>query len=100
MTSFIADLWAGRIPLPRIFWNYGIVASLLINLAATALAMGLIAAGVPNFMALAVFILPIPWNILMVVGVWRSAGLYSGPASHAVAARLAITAWSVTLSLL
>ena len=100
MTSFIAEIWAGRTPLSRAFWFYGIAVSLLINLAATALAMGLIAADVPNIIALAVFILPIPWNILMVVGVWRSAGFYTGPTSHAVAARLAITAWSVTLSFL
>jgi hypothetical protein len=42
-----------------------------------------------------IFLLPLPYNVLAVVGVWRSADTYNGPRHWATLARVAAVAWSL-----
>jgi hypothetical protein len=47
-----------------------------------------------------VFAAHIPWNLILLVGVWRSAGRPEVSRAAANVARLVILAWVVVLSLL
>jgi hypothetical protein len=60
----------------------------------------LLAGGAPACLAVLVFAVHLPWNLVLLVSVWRSAG--RPEVSHAAAnfARLVILAWLVVLSLL
>jgi hypothetical protein len=98
MVRPLIDLWAGRVPLARAFWGYAICWGFLINIVATILALALVVAGAPNPVVLAVHLAPIPWNVLVVVGVWRSAGSADVSPGWAIAARVASTAWTILLT--
>jgi len=93
-----ADLWAGRLPLKDAFWTYAVFWSLLVNISTTLLTLGLVAARAPNWTALATHVIPIPWNLLVLVGVWRSAGHPSVPGPIAWIVRALACAWLLALS--
>ena len=99
MTGSIVRLWGGRIGMARAFWEYAIVYVSLINLVATTAAFVVLAAGGPGPLAVLIFLLPLPYNGLAVVGVWRSASRYEGPARWAHLARLAVVVWAVIATL-
>ncbi len=98
MVRLVKDLWAGEVPLGRAFWRYAIGYGLLLNLASHGLLLILVSneAGLAAI-ALA-FALPLPYNLLVVVAVWRSAGRYAGSRTWAEAARVAALVWMVVLT--
>jgi hypothetical protein len=59
----------------------------------------LVAAGAPAWLAVLVFVAHIPWNLVLLVGVWRSAERPEVSPAAANLARLVILAWVVVLSL-
>jgi hypothetical protein len=96
----ILELWRGELPLGRVFWLWGILGGGVVALFITILALALLTTGAPAWLAALVFAADIPWNLVLLVGVWRSAaqpGVASGTANLA---RLAMLAWVVVLSLL
>jgi hypothetical protein len=100
MIRHIADLAAGRVPLAEAFWTYAIFWGFLINMAATLTSLGLVAAKAANWAALAAHLAPIPWNLLVLVAVWRSAAHPQVPRPLAAAARAITFVWSILLSAL
>ena len=88
-------LAAGEVPLPLAFWRYGIVYGLFINGFASFAAFALLAAGGAPWLVVVLFLLPLPYNLLVALGVWRSAGRWPGPPPWAALARLAIVVWTV-----
>ena len=99
MTRTLTALWRGELPLRRAFWDFAILYGVLVNLAATGGYLGLLSAGVHPAIGLAVYFAPLPYNVAVFVGVWRSADRYSGPAHWADAARAAITLWLAVATL-
>lgn len=96
----IVEFWRGGLPLGRAFWVWGVLGGGVVSLGATLLALLLLAAGAPGWLAALVFAAHIPWNLVLLVGVWRSAGRPEVSHTTANVARLAITVWVVALSLL
>lgn len=86
-------LWKGQLPLVQAFWEYAVVYVALANLCATIAAFALVAADFPAALAVAVYLMPLPYIIVAVVGVWRSAAAYAGPPHWASLARLASVLW-------
>jgi hypothetical protein len=86
-------LWNGNLPLARAFWEYAVVYVALVNLVTTYAAFAVMAADLPGWLALAVFLLPVPYIVMAVVGVWRSAAVYAGPRHWATLARAASVLW-------
>jgi hypothetical protein len=86
-------LWKGQLPLAQAFWEFAIVYMLLANLCATGAAFGAIASGLPAALAVVIFLLPIPYILVAVVGVWRSADAYDGPPHWAKLARYSSIVW-------
>ena len=100
MIRIIVDFFRGGLPLGRAFWFWGILGGGIVSLFATLLALTLIAAGAPAWLAVLVFAAHIPWNVVLLVGVWRSAGRPGVSPAVASLARLVILAWLVVLSIL
>ena len=96
----IIELWRGELPLGRAFRLWGILGGGVVALFATILALALLAGGVPAWLAVLVFVAHVPWNLVLLVGVWRSAGRPEVGRDTAHLARLVIAAWAVALSVL
>jgi hypothetical protein len=96
----VRRLWRGEVPLARAFWDFGIIGGTALNALTTVLSLALLAADGLETVALAAFVLPVPYNLLIVVAVWRSASAYQGRRLWAGLARLAIIAWAAAASTL
>ncbi len=89
----LQKLWNGEWPLKEAFWRFLITYGLLINLGATLLALTLYLAGAPIWLAAITHLLPLPYSILAVTGVWRSAAAPNEDRVFAQFARFASLAW-------
>jgi hypothetical protein len=86
-------LWEGRLPLAQAFWEHAVIYAAVVNLVATYATFAALAAGLPGPLAVIVFLLPVPYIFVAVVGVWRSAAAYEGPPHWASLARAAAVLW-------
>ena len=100
MKARIQALWRGETALAHAFWTVTILYGTLINLLATGLMFAALAAGLPSLLAVSLHFLPLPYNVMALLAVWRSARLYEGPRAHAAAAQLAAALWFVLMLLL
>ena len=96
----VVELWRGELPLGRAFWLWGVLGGSVVALFATVLALALVTAGAPAWLAALAFAAHVPWNLVLLVGVWRSAGRPEVGRDTAFLARLVIAAWAVALSVL
>jgi hypothetical protein len=96
----IVEFWRGGLPLPRAFWLWGILGGGIVSLLTTLLALILLVAGAPAWLAVLVFAAHVPWNLVLLVGVWRSAGRPEASPAAANLVRLIMHLWVVLLSLL
>ena len=94
----IRDLWRGELPLPNAFWNWAVLGGVIINVASSALFLFLIAADRPISALIAGYVPTIPYNIVVSVGVWRSAKQYSGERRWADLARIVTITGMTVLS--
>lgn len=99
MMSGLARLWQGELSLKCAFWDCAIVYGSLVNLATTTAAFAALTGGWPAAAVIAIFLSPLPYNIVTVVGVWRSADRYRGPPRWANFARVAVVAWAIVATL-
>jgi hypothetical protein len=70
---YFRNLWQGAPPVSRILWFDMLAVGTLVNLAMLIVLFATIAAKAPTPVVLAVFLVHIPYNILLFAGVWRSA---------------------------
>jgi hypothetical protein len=99
MIEQFVRLWRGEESLARAFWEYAILYGTLANLITTAATFAALALGLSGAIALAFFVLPIPYNIFVVVAVWRSAQRYQGSREWALLARIGVVVWALIASL-
>jgi hypothetical protein len=99
MTSRLRKLWRGELPLADAFWNYAIIYGSILNLLATIGALAILAIRWPALLALAVHLAPLPYNVVVVVGVWRSAGGDRGSPHWALLARILVIVWAAIATL-
>lgn len=93
LKSFLLARWRGEVPLGVAFWWDMWCVGTTINIAAALAGMVLLAADAPTAIAAFIFFAPLPYNLLLLLSVWRSAEKAAGPGS--VAARLAAAAWVI-----
>ena len=98
MTRQVKRLWTGALPLHEAFWHYAIFFGLLVNIATIVLFLGLYVADAASMLLVAAFLLPVPYNLLVGVAVWRSADRYQGPRKWADLARAASLVWLLVLT--
>lgn len=99
MVERIRQLWNGEVALGTAFWTYAVALGLGVNGVCTIGALALAVFDAPPAAMIAVFVLAIPYNVLITVGVWRSAESYEGEKKWADLARAATVIWAVVLTL-
>ena len=95
----LGALWAGQLPLGEAFWSFAVLIGLAVNLTTSLLFLALISADRPIAALLVGYGMSVPYNLLALVGVWRSAANYPGNRFQADLARIATLVLMVVLSL-
>jgi hypothetical protein len=95
IAAWVRALAAGEVALPVAFWRYAIIYGLFVNGFASFAAFAVLAAEGAAWLAVVLFLLPLPYNLLVALGVWRSAGRWPGPPPWPALARLFIVVWTV-----
>ena len=98
MADLIGRLWRGEMPLAHVFWHYAVIYGLAVNLVSSALFLVLLMNDAPWATLAAVYLAPVPYNLAVTVGVWRSAERYHGPRAHRDMAKLGVIAWMALLT--
>jgi hypothetical protein len=99
MVAHVKALWAGDLPLARVFWDYAIIYGLLLNLATHGVFLALLMQHADPVLVAIAFAFPVPYNAFVVVAVWRSAGRYPGSQNWADWARISTVVWMLALTL-
>ena len=92
-------LWSGDLPLGEAFWTYAVGVALAVNLITSLLCLVLISWDRPVAALFVGYALSVPYNIVALVGVWRSAARYERARIHADLARIVSLVGLVLLSL-
>lgn len=95
MRGIVGELWRGEVPLGRAFWDHMLLRGTLVNILASIAALILLSAGAADPVVAIVHFAPVPWNLVLLVAVWRAAARYGGPPDRANGARLAAAVWFV-----
>lgn len=82
-------LWRGDLPLADAFWTWTLIGGLFVNITTSLLFLTMITLDRTVAALLLGYGLSIPYNIIAVVGVWRSAARYEGANLHTDLARAA-----------
>lgn len=81
--AFLRERWAGKVPMSRMFWRDIMLYATVLNVASAMAGLLLFTSDLPAWVGLAVFMLPLPYNIFLVMAVWRKAGRRTGLAAQA-----------------
>jgi hypothetical protein len=95
--STLGRLWRGELPLAQTFWTWAVAGALLVNGATSLGLLALLAQGWTWTALLVGYALSVPYNLVVLVGVWRAAE--RDRSVLAAAARWAALVWLVLLSL-
>lgn len=93
LVAALSALWKGELPLSQAFWEYAIAYGTIANIAATVAAIAAATAGLPDVVAIAIFLLPLPYILVAVIGIVRSANRYQWPRHWAGMAKVAVIVW-------
>ena len=91
-------LLQGELALENAFWNWAVFGGLIINVSSSALFLFLIMADRPNSALIVGYAFSVPYNVIVSVGVWRSAGRYAGDRRWANLARIVTVIGMILLS--
>lgn len=97
--SKLRMLWLGELPLADAFWTWTVTVGLVVNATTSVLFVIMIMHDWPWVALLLGYGVSLPYNAVAVLGVWRSASRYEGPAIHADLARAAAVILMAALSL-
>ena len=70
--DFFRQRWRGQVPMRRLFWRDLLLTGSLINVAASVLGLVLLASGLPGWLAVALHLAPVPYNLFLLLAVGRS----------------------------
>lgn len=95
----VARLWRGELTLEVAFWNWAVVGGLFINLVSSAMFLLLLLSDQLIAALIIGYGFSLPYNILVFVGVWRSAEQYTGEQRWAELAKIATAIGILLLSI-
>jgi len=96
--NILRRLWRGELALADAFWSWAVLGGLAINLATSAALLALIMQDRPILAFIAGYAPSVPYNVIVSVGVWRSAARYAGDRRWADLARIVTLTGMVLLS--
>jgi hypothetical protein len=99
----LCALWAGNLPLRQAFWDYAVFWGLIVNLTLSGASLAILLimrhSGLPDDVSalsaplmLAMHAVPLPYNVITLVGVWRSSAQPRVTFGASTAARAAMLA--------
>ncbi len=91
-------LWQGELALENAFWNWAVFGGFIINVVSSALFLFLITADHTISALIVGYSYSVPYNVIVSVGVWRSAGRYAGDRRWANLARIVTVIGMIMLS--
>ncbi len=91
-------LWQGELPLENAFWNWAVFGGLIVNVASSVLFVFQIMADRPFSALIVGYAFSVPYNVIVSVGVWRSAERYAGERRWAELARIVTVVGMILLS--
>ncbi|MBN9039537.1 MAG: hypothetical protein J0H53_26050 [Rhizobiales bacterium] len=95
--GFVAARLAGEVPAGGVFWTDMLAVGTAVNVVAAFAAILMLGFKHPAWVAVCVYLSPLPYNIFLVVAVWRAAArLMPSPAA---AYRLGATLWLAVATL-
>ncbi len=97
--SELHRLWSGELPLGRAFWTYAVIGGLTVNLITSSLFLILVSADWPLAALVAGYGLSVPYNVVVLVGVWRAAERHESDRDWADLARIVTLIGMVLLTL-
>ena len=92
--------WRGDLPLAEAFWIWTVMIGLALNLLTTIALLTLISFDRPWLAVVAGYSVSVPYNIMAVIGTWRSADRYRGRDVYADLGRGASVMLMAVLSLI
>lgn len=92
-------LWKGDLPLGEAFWTWAVFGGLLVNVPTSIAFLALVSADLPLLALIVGKVLSLPFNLLVTVGVWRSASRPAVPPILADLARGSVLVLMAVLSL-
>jgi hypothetical protein len=95
--GFFAPRWRGEVPFARLFVTDTLVIGTLVNILATAAAVLLLGAEIPDWLAVTVHFSPLPYNIFLFLAVWRTSEKRAVP--FAWAAQIAAALWLIAVTI-
>lgn len=96
--TVLRHLWQGDLPLDQAFWNWAVIGGIVVNASTTIAFLALVMHGYTAAAFLVGYTVSIPYNVLVTVGVWRSAARYPGDRRWADLARIVTVAGMVLFS--
>jgi hypothetical protein len=91
-------LLQGELALENAFWNWAVFGGFIINVVSSALFLFLIMADHTISALIVGYAFSVPYNVIVSVGVWRSAGRYAGDRRWANLARIVTVIGMILLS--
>lgn len=69
--NFFSRRWRGQVPLTVLLWRDMLGVGTVINMTATLLALAVIVQDAPDWLAVALHLLPLPYNVFLCAALWR-----------------------------
>lgn len=69
--NYFSRRWRGQVPLTVLLWRDMLGVGTVVNLTATVLALILILQDAPAWLAVALHLLPLPYNFFLCAALWR-----------------------------
>ena len=96
--SALRRLWYGDLPLADAFWNWAVIGGLVVNIATSIAFYGLLLSDWTVPALIVGYGVSLPYNLVVSVGVWRSADRHPGSRGEADAARIVTVVAMIVLS--
>jgi hypothetical protein len=94
----VCRLWRGELALENAFWNWAVFGGLIINVSSSTLFLFLVMADRPIPALIVGYAFSVPYNFVVLLGVWRSADRYTGDRRWADLVRLVTIIGAVLFS--
>lgn len=98
ISAFFSRRWNGEVPLGQLFWRDMVTVGSLINVVTTIIALLILAAKMSALFAVAVHLIPLPYNLFLYGSVLRTADMAGTPNAGTI--KIGATLWIILASLL
>jgi len=76
--GIVRRIWLGDLPLHIVFWNWAVIGGVIVNLVTSFLFLFLLDSDQVIAAVAGGYLLSLPYNFIVFVGVWRSSERYEG----------------------